>query len=151
ARSTGLVTIEIKGPGDVDVELSARLQDALGLRHAIVITRSGPPADLRPALGAAAADLLSEVVGPEDVLGLPWARSVSAMARSLFPPASVPIDPPSGTQAPPGEGSSVDVVRRIAALAGGEVHGYYAPMVLDDAESAAVIRRQPGVASTLKR
>ena len=36
ARSSGLVRIEIGHPGVVDVELSARLMDALGLTHCVV-------------------------------------------------------------------------------------------------------------------
>ena len=36
ARTSGLVRIEIGHPGVVDVELSARLMDALGLTHCVV-------------------------------------------------------------------------------------------------------------------
>src|SRR4051794_33842121 len=37
ARSSGLVRIEIGCPGSIDVDLSGRLQDLYGLRHAIVV------------------------------------------------------------------------------------------------------------------
>src|ERR1700710_1081901 len=36
ARSSGLVRIEIGHPGVIDVELSGRLMEALGLRHCVV-------------------------------------------------------------------------------------------------------------------
>ena len=71
ARSSGLVRIEISHPGAIDVDLSVQLQEALGLRRAIVVDT--PEVDdpaLRTQLGKAAADLLSEIVTAEDVLGL---------------------------------------------------------------------------------
>ena len=71
ARTSGLVRIEIGYAGAIDVGLSSRLQEAFGLRHALVIdSPEGHPATLRKELGRAAADLLSEIVTGEDVLGL---------------------------------------------------------------------------------
>ena len=59
ARSSGLVRIEIGHPGVIDVELSGRLMEALGLQHCVVTdTPDDHPASLREHLGAAAADLL---------------------------------------------------------------------------------------------
>ena len=37
ARETGLVRIEIGHPGSIDVDLSARLQQAFGLERAVVV------------------------------------------------------------------------------------------------------------------
>jgi DNA-binding transcriptional regulator LsrR (DeoR family) len=71
ARSSGMVRIEIGYPGGIDLDLSARLQETLGLRRAIVVdTPEEDPAALRLQLGKAAADLLTEIVTAEDVLGL---------------------------------------------------------------------------------
>ena len=62
----------------------AGCMDALGLQHCVVIdTPDEHPAAMREHLGAAAAELLTEIVTPDDVLGLAWARSVSAMATAL--------------------------------------------------------------------
>src|SRR5215218_8796041 len=75
ARESGLVRIEIRHQGEIDVDLSARLRDRFGLRHAIVI--GGADDDLqtlREHVGRAAARLLAEIVTPQDVLGLAWAR-----------------------------------------------------------------------------
>ena len=84
ARTSGLVRIEIGYAGSIDVDLSGRLQEALGLRHALVVdSPEGHPETLRQQLGKAAADLLGEIVTAEDVLGLAWARAVSAMTASL--------------------------------------------------------------------
>src|SRR4051812_34440557 len=73
ARESGLVRIEIRAEGDIDVDLSARLQDRFGLQHSVVVdTPDDDPASLREHLGRAAARLLAEILTPEDVLGLAW-------------------------------------------------------------------------------
>src|SRR5919205_212563 len=56
ARASGLVQIEIRYPGSVDVNLSARLRERYGLRHAVVVdTADEDPLLLRGHLGRAAA------------------------------------------------------------------------------------------------
>src|SRR3954452_5976650 len=92
ARSTGLVPIEIGPPGVIGVELPARLMEPLGLQHCVVTDPPDDhPASLREHLGAAAAELLTELVTSDDVLGLSCARSVSAMATALQRLATVPV------------------------------------------------------------
>src|SRR6266536_3153736 len=83
ARTSGLVRIEIGYPGVIDVNLSGRLQSAFGLTHAVVVDTPDGDDSLRRHLGKAAAELLTEIVTPDDVLGLAWARSVSAMTAAL--------------------------------------------------------------------
>jgi DNA-binding transcriptional regulator LsrR (DeoR family) len=148
ARSSGLVRIEIGHPGVVDVELSARLMDALGLTHCVVTdTPDDHPATLREHLGAAAAELLTELVTTDDVLGLSWARSVSAMAGALRVLAPVPVVQLTGALARPGaDDSSIELVREVARVAGGPAYYFYAPMAVPDPTTARALRGQPEVA-----
>jgi DNA-binding transcriptional regulator LsrR (DeoR family) len=148
ARASGLVRIEIGHPGTVDVELSGRLMRALGLRHCVVTdTPDEHPAALREHLGAAAADLLTELVTDDDVLGLSWARSVSAMATALTELAPVPVVQLTGALARPGvDDSSIELVREVARVSGGPAYFFYAPMAVADAATASALRRQPEVA-----
>lgn len=148
ARTSGLVRIEIGHPGTVDVELSGRLMRALGLRHCVVTdTPDEHPAALREHLGAAAADLLTELVTDDDVLGLSWARSVSAMANALTELAPVPVVQLTGALARPGvDDSSIELVREVSRVSGGPAYFFYAPMAVADAATASALRRQPEVA-----
>ncbi|MBW0115850.1 sugar-binding transcriptional regulator [Pseudonocardia abyssalis] len=148
ARTSGLVRIEIRHPGTVDVELSGSLMRALDLQHCVVTdTPDDDPATLREHLGAAAADLLSEIVTPEDVLGLSWARSVSAMANALTELVPVPVVQLTGALARPGaDDSSIELVREVARVSGGPAYFFYAPMSVPDAATARVLRGQPEVA-----
>ena len=153
ARSSGLVRIEIGHPGVIDVELSARLMEALGLRHCVVTdTPDDHPGSLREQLGAAAAELLTEVVTADDVLGLSWARSVSAMAVALRRLAPVPVVQLTGALARPGvDDSSIELVREVARVTGGAAYFFYAPMAVPDAATARALRRQPEVAQAFSK
>lgn len=148
ARESGLVRIEIGHPGLVDVDLSARLQDRFGLQRAVVVdTEDDQPETLRTQVGQVAADVVAEVTGPDDVLGVAWARSVGAMAKTLPRLPGVQVVQLTGAVSLPGSGdSSFDIVRDVARAAGGPAYVYYAPIVLPDAATAASLRRQTDVA-----
>jgi DNA-binding transcriptional regulator LsrR (DeoR family) len=148
ARESGLVRIEIRHQGEIDVDLSAQLRDRFALRHAVVIDMpDDDPASLRGHVGRAAARLLAEIITPEDVLGLAWARAVSAMARALPPLPGTPVVQLSGALSmPEGPDTSVDVVREVAGRSGGTAHFFYAPLTVPDAATARALRQQPEVA-----
>ncbi len=153
ARESGLVRIEIRHHGEIDVDLSARLRDRFGLQHAIVVdTPDDDLASLRDHLGRAAARLLAEVITPQDVLGLAWARAVSAMARALPPLPGTPVVQLTGAMSLPGDpDTSVDVVREVASASGGAAYVFYAPFTVPDAATARALRRQPEVARAFAR
>src|SRR3954465_12878229 len=148
ARESGLVRIEIGHRGLIDVDLSARLQSAFGVRHAVVVDTPDESADsLRKHLGQVAADLLAEVTGPDDVLGVAWSRSVGAMARALPRLSAVPVVQLTGAVSmPDGDDSSIDVVRDVARAAGGPAYVFYAPFTVPDAATAHALRQQHDIA-----
>ncbi len=147
ARETGLVRIEIRHEGEIDVDLSARLGERYGLQHSIVVdTPDDDPAHLREHVGRAAAQLLAEIVTPQDVLGLAWARSVGAMARALPRLPGTPVVQLTGALSlPDGPATSVDVVRDVASASGGVAHCFYAPLTVADAVTARALRLLPEV------
>jgi DNA-binding transcriptional regulator LsrR (DeoR family) len=153
ARAAGLVRIEIADPGAIDVELSTQLQAALGLRRAVVVNTPGRnPARLRQDLGKAAAALLTEIVTADDVLGLAWSRSVSAMTNALTKLPTVPVVQLTGALVQPGVvDNSVDLVRHAARLSGGAAHYFYAPTIVRDPATARALHKQPEIARTFAR
>ncbi len=148
ARDSGLVRIEIRSEGGIDVDLSMRLQDRFGLQHSVVVDTPDDDAEsLREDLGRAAARLLAEILTPDDVLGLAWARAVSAMARALPPLPGTPVVQLSGALSlAGGPDTSVDVVRDVARRSGGIAHVFYAPLTVPDAATARALKGQPEVA-----
>ena len=153
ARASGLVRIEIADPDMIDIDLSARLQDAYDLQHAVVVdTPDDDSTILREHLGNAAAELLSEITTAEDVLGLAWSRSVSAMTNALNRLPTIPVVQLTGALVQPDVAdSSVDLVRQAARISGGAAHFFYAPTVVSDSATARALRQQPEVARTFGR
>lgn len=150
ARTSGLVRIEIGYPGSIDVELSSRLQEAFGLRHSIVVdTLEEDSVALREKLGEAAADLLGEIVSSRDVLGLAWARSVSAMGRVVSRLAPCTVVQLTGALSLPE--SSIELVRDVARISGGPAYFFYAPMIVPDSATARALRQHPDVARAVDR
>jgi DNA-binding transcriptional regulator LsrR (DeoR family) len=152
ARATGLVRIELDARGEINLDLSVRLRAAYGLRHCVVI--DVPEDDdvlLRSALGRAAAELLTEIVEPGDVLGLAWARSLMAMRTSLTRLPACDVVQLTGALSLPADDSSIELVRDLARRSNGQGFFYYAPMVLPDAATARVLRTQPDIARAIAR
>ncbi|HYU85721.1 MAG TPA: sugar-binding domain-containing protein, partial [Kribbellaceae bacterium] len=151
ARSSGMVRIEIGYPGGIDLDLSARLQETFGLRRSVVVdTPEEDPAALRAVLGKAAAELLSEIVTADDVLGLAWARAVTAMTDALTSLAPAPVVQLTGALTRPDvDANSIELVRNVARLSGGPAYLFYAPLVVPDAATARVLRQQPEVADAI--
>jgi DNA-binding transcriptional regulator LsrR (DeoR family) len=148
AREAGMVRIEIGLPGgSIDAGLSAELCSAFGLRHAFAF--NVPDEDesaLRHRLGEAAGEVLMDIITPSDVLGMSWARSLSGLAAGLTRMPPCPIVQLTGAVPPPDGRDLLDLVRSVARIGGGTAHVFYAPMIVDDAQTAAAIRRQADVA-----
>ena len=153
ARSLGLVKIDISYPGTIDVDASSRLQQALRLRHALVLDAvEDEAAALRADLGAAAAELISEIVTPDDVLGLAWARSVSAMSAALTRLAPCTVVQLTGAlPGPEVDASATELVREAARTGGGPAYFFYAPMIVGSASMAQALRQQPEVARAMAK
>lgn len=152
ARATGIVRIELDSPGRIDLDLSVRLRMAYGLRHCVVM--GGPEDDdqlLRTSLGRAAAELVTEIVEPGDVLGLAWARSLMPMRTSLGRIARCDVVQLTGALSWPNDQSPVELVQDVARRSAGQPYFYYAPMILSDAATAEVLRTQPEVARALRK
>jgi DNA-binding transcriptional regulator LsrR (DeoR family) len=153
ARSSGLVRIELHYEGEIDLDLSVRLGTHLHLRRCLVI--DSPDEDepvLRTNLGKVAAGLLTEIIEPDDVLGLAWSRTLMAMRsslRSLAPCAVVQLT--GALSRPDVDEGSIELVRDVARIANGPAFCFYAPMIVPSAETAKSLRAQPEVAGAMRR
>ena len=153
ARRTGLVRIELDYRGELDLELSVRVAEAYGLRHCLVVdTGDEDQGRLRASLGRAAAQLLTEIVTADDVLGLAWARSLMAMRSALTRLAPCPVVQLTGALSRPDvDESSIELVRDVARVSDGPAYYFYAPMILPDAATVRALRTQPEIARAVSR
>jgi len=152
ARESGLVRVEFDLGLPVDLALSDELRSAYGLNRVIVLERAfsgGTRAETRRHIGALAADLLSELVTKDDVIGLSWSRSVNVMAETVPALPRCPVVQLCGVQAGMDmRDRSVETVSRVAAVGGGDAYPIYGPLVLPDRRTTETLRRQPGIAET---
>jgi DNA-binding transcriptional regulator LsrR (DeoR family) len=147
ARESGLVRIEIGLPGGMlDAGLSAELCSAFALNQAFVFNFPDDELPLRQRLGEAAGQVLMDLIKPGDVLGLTWSRTLSGLTAALTQLPPCPIVQMTGAVPPPDGRDLLELVRGVARIGGGPAHVFYAPMLLDDAQTAAAIRRQGDIA-----
>ncbi|GAA4839762.1 sugar-binding transcriptional regulator [Saccharopolyspora rosea] len=155
ALRDGLVRIEFDLPLPLDAALSDELRAAYGLRRALVLDGAAMHAERprrRHQIGALAAELLTEIVTADDVLGLAWARSVNAMAEAVRSLPPCPLVQLCGVHAGVDmRDRSVETVRRVAAVSGSDAFPIYGPLVVPDRRTAEALRRQPGIAETFER
>jgi DNA-binding transcriptional regulator LsrR (DeoR family) len=148
AREAGMVRIEIGLPGgSLDAGLSAELCSAFGLKHAFVFNFPDDDEEaLRSRLGEAAGQALMDLITPGDILGMSWSRTLSGLTASLTQLPPCPIVQLTGAVPPPGGRDLLDLVRSVARIGGGPAHVFYAPMILDDPQTADALRRQSDIA-----
>lgn len=82
ARNRDVVSISVAPEYLQGVSLARRLCDRFSLAHAMVIP-AGDPSTASERVGRAGARLLSQVLMPDDVLGVAWGRTVLALAHAL--------------------------------------------------------------------
>ncbi len=151
ARESGMVRIEIGLPsGNLDAALSAELCSAFGLKQAFVFNfPDDEQALLRHRLGEVTGQALMDLITPGDVLGLSWSRTLSELTAALTEIPPCPIVQLTGAVPPPDGRDLLHLVRSVASIGGGPAHVFYAPMIVDDGETATALRRQGDVASAL--
>lgn len=150
ARASGVVTITLHDQGVLVPDLAAALVEQLGLREAVVVETDGSDAVRRQHVAAAAADLLSQTLRDGEVLGMSWGRTLSAMTEALPSLPRVSVVQLTGTVGSDLDQSPVEIVRRVAFRTGGSAQPIFAPMVVDNASTAAALRQQPDVAQAIR-
>lgn len=148
ARAEGIVTIEVHDPRGVHRELSDALRTVLRIPRALVIDSASEP---RTQVGALAASYLRETVTKGSSIGIAWSRSTQALVQHLhdLPPCTI-VQLCGVIAHAAGEEQSVELVRRAAQNVSAGAVAFYAPLVVPDANTAATLRRQPGIADALR-
>ena len=154
ARESGVVTVVLHLPVELDSELSEQLRIALGLRDAVVVAEGHDDEDTRNLVAKAAADFVDSVVEPGDVIAISWGRTLARMVDAFGhrDVAGVEVVQMIGSL---GEGDpkidGPDLARRFAQCFGGTYRYINAPAVVKTATLCEELRQQPQIAATLAR
>jgi len=148
----GIIRFEIVTPNSFNHELSEEIRKAFNLRRVVVVDLldgDGTQASMRQAVGRAAAEVLSELVTESDVLGVGWGRTLSAMAAELRSIPACMVVQMAGIAGSINE-NSLELARKIGQVGGGQAFPLFVPLIVQDAQTAASLRSQPGVAAAMK-
>jgi DNA-binding transcriptional regulator LsrR (DeoR family) len=151
ARRDGVVRIEVGAPSDIDIELSGELAARYGLRNTLVVRLIDGPDDFkREQLGRTCADLLTQTLDADDVLGISWGRTLHSMVGHLSRlPGCTVVQLVGSVPTLELDVNSMELVRRVAECAGGPVYPLPVPMLVDSPEMAEALRNDPHVHRTI--
>ena len=151
ARRDGIVRIEIGAPPEIALELSGELAARHGLMDALVVrTIDGPEEFKREQLGRTCAELLTQTLEADDVLGISWGRTLHSMVGHLSKlPGCTVVQIVGSVPTLELDVNSMELVRRVADCAAGPVYPLYVPLLVDSPEMAAALRSDPHVHKTI--
>lgn len=152
ARANGLVQIDVSSGANADFMLGRALERAYGLKRALVVAGLDGRSDLaRPGLAEVAAAGLAELIGPDDVVGITWGRTLDAVVDALPAVRARQIVQLVGGMATLESATSgVDLVRRLAVHTGAEGLPLIAPVIVATAATAESLRAEPMIARALR-
>lgn len=150
AVEKGIIRFEIVSSPGIDLDLSMRMKQRFQLEHAVVIELPvDTDAEAQSTLGAAAAGLVDELVGRDDILGVTSGRTLNVMARRLEGLPCHAVVQLAGVAGPIQE-SGLEVIRRLASFPGVQPWPIYASLVMSDAQTAGGMLRQPGISAAVE-
>jgi DNA-binding transcriptional regulator LsrR (DeoR family) len=146
AEKAGIVRITISVPSGTHPDLEEALQDAYGIKQAIVVDSADDDEPIVRDLGAAAAYYVETTVKPSDVVGISsWSAALLAMVDAMQPSqrsaGARVVQILGGVGNPGAEVHATHLTRRLANLVGGSATLLPAPGVVGSAEARHVLLR----------
>lgn len=152
AQEAGIVRSVVVLPDGVHTDLEEAVQSAFDLRDVVVVDTGGSGADIRQALGAAAATYLDATLTGGDVIGVSsWSGSLLAAVQSMRakpkPVADRVIQLFGGVGRPEAQGQATRIIERLAQVTGAQPVLVPAPGVVGSAEIQRAMMSDPSVES----
>lgn len=155
ARTLGIVEIIIHRDILRSRSLEAELEKRFGLARCVVVETAGASEERTlQVAGAAAADILAELLTPESTLALSWGNSVRAVVDAIRPgrvSARRVVQMFGGLRAAPVEIMSGELVTSTARQIGALEDRLHAPWIVETSGLARSLLEQTDVAATLHR
>jgi len=156
ARAKGLVEIYVHRPVSRDVEMENALLEKFGLQEAYVLLQlSHHDPRFLNRLGALAANALSEILKPGNLMGVVWGTSVSASIDALQCIEDMRDRGVNVVQLVGALGSRTkayngyELVRRSSKFLGGEGYFLSAPFFLNSLETVRALMENKSISETL--
>nr|WP_231366377.1 sugar-binding domain-containing protein [Zhihengliuella flava] len=143
ALRDGIVTITVHRPWQSAIDAVA-LAAALGV-DAVDIAEASPGSSAREAVAERAAATLMEVAQQGNTLGVSWSRTLNLMTQHLGRLPECDVVQLAGDLRVGPDGGSGALIHRLGAAAGGTTWPLPAPLIVESAELAESLRRQPEI------
>lgn len=143
----GEVQIWVATDSEESLSLAADLESRFGLAEAIIVPEARNQDEATRSIGAALGRFLSETVREGMNLGVGWGRTLTASLDS-FRPSRLPdtrVISLLGGMIEAGHENSTDYAWQLASRMGAECFLYPAPLLVDSAETAGVLREKCGL------
>ena len=136
-----------EGDGEC-IALALQLEQALGLDEAIVVPDAPDPADAPRAVGLALGQFLSDALVDGMTIGVGWGRTLTASLASLRPPRHEGMQVMSllGGTVQTDHANPVEFAWRLSSLLDARCHLFPAPVLVDSAETRALLIEHAGLA-----
>lgn len=157
ARAAGMVHITVDMPSEIDIELGERVASHWSIRRCIAVnTLPGATDeaddDATAVVAQAAARYLDDILGPDDTVGLSWGRTLTETVRAMtLHSGADAVQLVGGIRVGAGTIGGAELVRRFAAVSGGDAHALNAPFVVGTEQMATVLRAEPSLSETVSR
>ncbi|MGV8885370.1 MAG: sugar-binding transcriptional regulator [Microbacteriaceae bacterium] len=153
ARASGIVRIYVDMPSEIDLPLGEKVAQKYGIRRVIVVRTFDDDSDsIASITGAAAAQYLMGIVGPNDVLGISWGRSLTYAVDAVSARSATDVvQLVGGVRAGELDISGVELVRRLSEKTGGNAYPLHAPLLVRTPAMAKELRDDPSLADAIGR
>ncbi|WP_291050153.1 sugar-binding domain-containing protein [Herbiconiux sp.] len=153
AKASGIVRISVDMPADIDLPLGEEVARSYGIGRAIVVRAIEAAPDATGSLiGEAGAQYLRGILGADDVLGISWGTSLTALVDAVtdLAPADV-VQMVGGMRAGRLEVGGAELVRRLTRTTGGRGFALHAPLLVRSAAMAEELRADPSLSDSTDR
>ncbi len=152
ARDRGVVEIRIHHPLRRAIALEQSFQSRFGLKQVRIVEISPTSNDVGMRVGMLAAQVLSEVLGDDDILGVAWGSTLSVVASVLRHQLRrgvrvVQMLGSVGTRVPELDGA--DIARRIARAFNATYFTLPAPLLTSDERTSEALLRDERIREVL--
>lgn len=151
ARASGVVRIEVTFPRKSDVLDTAALAKSLGIGKVVVADDALDDLAGREILAKAVAGELMSTAQPHSTLGISWSRTLDRAAHYVTDLPPCDIVQLAGALPVASSGNPLELIQRLGRRSGGSIWPIWAPLVVENATTAASLARQPEISEALNR
>ncbi|MCC3298219.1 sugar-binding transcriptional regulator [Arthrobacter caoxuetaonis] len=151
ARALGIVHIDVRFPSTATDLDPARLASSLGVEHVRITPTGQDDRATRDAMARGAAAELASAAFPGATVGISWSRTLDLAAQHVTSLPPCDVVQLTGALPVPGSGNSLELIQGLGRHDGVRTWPLWAPLVVENKQTADSLRRQPEIADTLRK